>query len=80
MKRTQYFQDRFIQSSIKRVTPDGKVTFFSTSRNRWRPSCYSHVQLLKVAVVGTTLCFNRITRDEARKAKPAAFKVPFNKA
>jgi|WetSurMetagenome_2_1015567.scaffolds.fasta_scaffold1066984_1 hypothetical protein len=72
MKRTKYFQNTSCATALKRVTSDDKITCFSTGYLEWDKSLYT------VKELNVEAHFRQITRDQARKIHPKAFKTPFN--
>lgn len=68
MKRTKYFLNILsVTPNVKRVKGND-VTFFSDTQTVWMPSVYTANDLVKLPA------FKRITRDEARKTIPKAFR------
>ena len=68
MKRTKYFHNTtYPNGAIKRVNGN-KVKFFSESKKSWEPSAYTLRNLT------TNPSFKRVTRDQARKIQPKAFR------
>jgi hypothetical protein len=69
MKRTQYFRNMKpgVVNHLKRMNHDNTIQYFANDAGMWRVSCYTPEELAKQP-------FKRVTRDEARKFTPAAFR------
>jgi hypothetical protein len=69
MKRTQYFFNTLaVTGKLKRVDGIGATQFFFINAKTWKPSVYGSHEFQQFP-------FCRVTRDEARKQYPAAFKA-----
>jgi len=71
--RTKYFKNIRAFDAIKRLANDSLTAPYEQT-DSWKPSAYS------ISEVYNRNDFQQITRQEARKLRPTAFRTPFSKA